>query len=450
MRRFRQQLIAGLAVEIALLVIVCAIAIGSLTGVTREANREAARATAELELVHNVRVEVAELVGKTRAFLLTKDERYLTELAGTRVALERALAAIPDDPTAAREHAAVEREVRAYTAATEDAIRARERVADLPALEQLYEQRLAPRRETLRDALLALSDANRAHVEAMNARAEEMAYTATVAMVVASGTAIILAILLGVLVGRRLARSFEQVQASQQVASDAALARKELLDMVSHDLRSPLNTIVLGLDALREDHRDLPHLRPIENAANRMQRLVDDLLDVARAQTSGLELELSQHDSHELLRIACEQFAERAERAGVDLRIDHASHATLVADRDRVLQILSNLIGNALKVTPRGGGVVLACDDTPEGVRFTVRDSGPGLGDENITDLFEAYRQGRSGTRRGSLGLGLYISKTLTQAHGGRIGVEPAQPKGSTFWFVLPQHPPGELAAKPT
>ncbi len=445
---FRKQLVGGIGAQIALVLLVCAIAVGTSIRVTGDASRETRHTLDDVLEIHRLRTRVDALVASARGYLLTGNDRYLAQLTTLRREIDDAMHAFdaPGKADVTDELAVVSRELRTYTSAIDEAVRDRTHITDLAALEQLYERRLSPERAVLESAITDLEETKREYLAQRMVHHEHLTRTAGIATLLVSALAIAISLGVGLLVVRRLSSQFRTIQESRREADEAAASRKELLDIVSHDLRSPLNTIVLGLDVLREEHGDLPHLHSIENAALRMQRLVNDLLDAARSETCGLELDLSTSDSRELLELALEMFARPAERAGIELKIGEATHTAVVVDRDRVLQILANLIGNALKVTPRGGSIVLAVEQIPDGVRFSVRDSGSGLADEQIPALFEAYRQGKAHTRKGSLGLGLYISNTLTRAHGGTMGVE-STPQGSTFWFVVPHRAVAEQAA---
>jgi signal transduction histidine kinase len=130
-------------------------------------------------------------------------------------------------------------------------------------------------------------------------------------------------------------------------------------------------------------------------------------------------------------------FHARAAEAGVELTATGAPGAEVTADRERVVQVLSNLIANALRFTPRGGRIAMTAEHDGPRVRFEVSDTGPGIAEDQIPRLFERYWQGRS-PHRGSLGLGLYICKQLVAAHGGDIGVRSRLGDGSTFWFTVP------------
>lgn len=230
-------------------------------------------------------------------------------------------------------------------------------------------------------------------------------------------------------------------------AMRALRLRDDVLGMVSHDLRSPVNGIALAAALL--DRRLLAggsvqacrrHVEAIQRAAGRMERLIHQLLDMARVRAGKLAVARAEEDAAALLdeALAAEQLA--ADEKRVALRREGAEGGcTAALDRDRILQVLANLVGNALKFTPAGGTVVASVTALPEAVRFTVSDTGPGIAPEHLPHVFEAYwSRGESATSSGA-GLGLFISRGIVEAHDGRIGVESRPGHGCTFWFELPR-----------
>ena len=171
----------------------------------------------------------------------------------------------------------------------------------------------------------------------------------------------------------------------------------------------------------------------------RMMRLMQDLLDVARVEAGQtLALDRSPQDASTLLRDACETLTSEAERKQIafDCHLP-ADIGRIDADRDRVLQALANLIGNAVKFTPEGGRIRLTAEPLDQSVRFSVSDSGPGIKAEHIGHIFEPYWQAARTATLGT-GLGLPIAKGIVEAHGGRIWVESEPGLGTTFHFTLP------------
>ncbi|HEX7153148.1 MAG TPA: HAMP domain-containing sensor histidine kinase [Thermoanaerobaculia bacterium] len=226
---------------------------------------------------------------------------------------------------------------------------------------------------------------------------------------------------------------------SQQVVR----AREEVLAIVSHDLRNPLNAVTLGASLMQMSEtlsdEDREQLDTIELSARRMSRLIADLLDVTRLdggkrlpiEPARFEIGSLMHEADEIFRA---QFA--ANEVSLQLRIDDGV-TEVWADRHRVLQVLSNLIGNALKFTPAGGVVSVHVRPRSSDVLFTVSDTGPGIPEENLRDVFNPYWQAKRTERMGA-GLGLPIAKGIVEAHGGRIWVESEQGVGTKFYFTLP------------
>ncbi|HEU4612333.1 MAG TPA: HAMP domain-containing sensor histidine kinase, partial [Kofleriaceae bacterium] len=347
------------------------------------------------------------------------------------------------------ESAAVRIAVQRYAIAIEQAAAHRADEIETGQLEQLVEGKLAPVRQQLRQAVQGLTFSERWRLHEISQRADHHVRAAGVVLVVGSGAGALIGIVLAVIVSRRLFGAYARGQEAQRSAEQAAAARKELLEMVSHDLRSPLQSITLGIEVMRGKHGDLPQLTTIAHATERVQTLVEDLLVASQAETRGLQLERTQLSARAVLDATEELFASRAAKAGVRIRIDTCDEDVISIDRDRILQVLSNLVGNALSFTPRDGEIVLAATRVANRIRFAVRDTGPGIPEAEQAHLFDAFEQGGAGrrgkrTRRGSVGLGLYIARNLVRAQGGRIGVDSTPGEGSTFWFELPleERPP--------
>lgn len=227
-----------------------------------------------------------------------------------------------------------------------------------------------------------------------------------------------------------------------QAARGATRARDDILSIVAHDLRSPLNSIVLGIQALRRRGRGVLNATGAEaldrllSSAQRMGRLIEDLLDVARLEAGQLSLSPSPQPTEGLLREAVE--AARPQAGQVHLLLDEpGALPPVLADRDRLLQVFSNLLGNALKFTPPGGEVRAGARLEGEAVCFYVRDTGPGIAPEALAHIFERFWQADRRDRRGA-GLGLSIARGLVEAHGGRLRVESEPGRGSTFFFTVP------------
>jgi signal transduction histidine kinase len=227
-------------------------------------------------------------------------------------------------------------------------------------------------------------------------------------------------------------------------SQQAVRAREEVLAIVSHDLRNPLNAVTLSASLLKSapiaDAEDAEQIDVIQLSARRMSRLIEDLLDVTRMEGGkSLPIDPERLDLDSLFREAHEIFRPQANAESVGLHCRLADGLPDVyADRHRVLQVLSNLIGNAMKFTPAGGEInVTAAPRTETEVIISVADTGPGIPKENLSDIFNPYWQAKRTARMGA-GLGLPIAKGIVEAHGGRIWVESEIGKGTTFFFTLP------------
>jgi signal transduction histidine kinase len=227
-------------------------------------------------------------------------------------------------------------------------------------------------------------------------------------------------------------------------SQQALRAREEVLAIVSHDLRNPLNAVKLGASLLATSEAisggDREQLEIIDISANRMADLIADLLDVTRLEGGKrLPIEPAHVDVEPLFGEAHELFRSQAAANGVHLEYEiEPGTPPIYADRHRVMQVLSNLIGNALKFTPAQGIVSFRAAPHEEGlVLFSVADSGPGIAKQNLKDIFNPYWQAKRTERMGA-GLGLPIAKGIVESHGGTIWVESEPGKGTTFFFTLP------------
>lgn len=227
---------------------------------------------------------------------------------------------------------------------------------------------------------------------------------------------------------------------------EAVRARDDLVAVVSHDLKNPLNVIQLQasliMRALPLGHegpwrRVQAYTERMQRSAEQMTTLIRDLLDLSRIEAGRFTLVPRPEDAAELMEDALEALRPLADQKRLSLVWQPPEPPIYVsADRDRVFQVLSNLLGNAIKFTPDGGTVRPRVLQEGAQVRFIIQDTGPGIPAQLQSHLFNRYWQAQGASRSGS-GLGLYISKGIVEAHGGRIWVESQPGTGSTFQFIL-------------
>ena len=221
--------------------------------------------------------------------------------------------------------------------------------------------------------------------------------------------------------------------------------RDDFLGMVSHDLRSLLCGVVLEASQLSkiapdsaEGRQTLAGLKRLQRHAASMNRLIGDLLDVVSIDAGKLAVRPKRGDAAALLAEAVDTFRPAALEKEIVLRLETGEPVLLADfDRERVLQVLANLISNALKFTGPDGSIVVRGERGEGGFRVSVTDTGIGISDHMLDAVFQRFWQAGPNDRRG-LGLGLHISKSIVEAHGGRIWAESTLGAGSVFVFTIP------------
>jgi signal transduction histidine kinase len=247
---------------------------------------------------------------------------------------------------------------------------------------------------------------------------------------------------------RELARQSALAVDNARLYADARRAselRQEVLAIVAHDLRSPLNAVNLATSVLQRryllpdaDERARKQLATILRATAKMEHLLRDLLDVAGIQAGRLALDSRPTVVEPLLAEAIDEYEAAAAAKGVVLEGVPGGGATTVScDPRRIAQVLSNLIGNAVKFARSGDHVLVHANRGGREWIVAVSDTGPGIEAEHLPHLFDPYWSAAHHRIRGT-GLGLYIAKNILEAHGGRMWVESVCGVGSTFFFALP------------
>jgi signal transduction histidine kinase len=224
----------------------------------------------------------------------------------------------------------------------------------------------------------------------------------------------------------------------------AVRAREDTLSVVSHDLKNPMAALLLGIQRLARlvDGAKKPQgdqlLGKLERTVRGMNRLIEGLLDLARIEAGRLQLDLRAEAAAAIVARAIEPLealaAERRQRIEVSVPADLPAGRW---DPDRVVQVLANLVGNAIKFGAKGASVRVRGDADGGAVHFTVADEGPGIDADVVAHLFDRYWQPAGSQKRGH-GLGLFIVKGIVEAHGGRVWVDTAVGRGSTFHFTIP------------
>jgi PAS domain S-box-containing protein len=237
-----------------------------------------------------------------------------------------------------------------------------------------------------------------------------------------------------------LKQSEQRERVARTEAEHAARARDEVLAVVAHDLRNPLNTVQLACETLERPELLARNVQLIRRAVKQMQGLIEDLVDAASIRASRLRITPSDFDPIRVLTDTAEDFAGDAAERGITLAIEHGldQNVSLRGDGRRVTQALSNLVNNALKFTERDGSVTLRLKVDDLHVCFEVADTGRGIAPQDVDKVFDRAWQSDETAHLGS-GMGLYITKGIVEAHGGEIQVVSVLGQGSVFSFFLPR-----------
>ena len=248
---------------------------------------------------------------------------------------------------------------------------------------------------------------------------------------------------------RRAAVAIDNARMYQEV-QQAVRAREDMLSFVSHDLRSPLGAITLAASILADPSTATPSNQEwavdvIGRAAEQMNAMVIDLLDISSIEAGRFSVAPSQQDVRALVRQVCDSLAPVAAKQKVRLQCEVAPEvSTAELDVNQIVRVFANLVGNAIKFTPEDGQITIRVAETGSEVLVSVADTGKGIPPEQLPHVFDRFWQAKRGDRRGT-GLGLAIAKGIVEAHGGRIWAESTPGTGSTFFFSVPQRAPQEV-----
>jgi signal transduction histidine kinase len=243
---------------------------------------------------------------------------------------------------------------------------------------------------------------------------------------------------------RRARRRLLDLERRHERAKKSIRARDDMLAMVSHDLRGPLQTLGLHIDALlasapRTDRRAVgrARLEAARRTVDRMKRMVTDLLDASRLDAGRFPIRPGEHRVANLVAESVEPFRARLAEKSIELVIALDRRCCCaVVDGDRMIQVFSNLIENAVRFTPERGRISIRASCLGKGFRVSFENSGEGIPPERLEHVFDRYWQA-AGERAGAAGLGLYIAKGIVEAHGGKIEATSELGKKTTFHVTL-------------
>lgn len=450
--RFHARLMAGYVAITVMLVAGMELGIRSFVNAASSALNRIETDQADIVQAEHLRSQLERIESADRGYLLSGDERLLQTVRGTEADFDRGLRRLRKQSSDPEEKALldqVEQAASRFTSARHDLLATRALSGNPQELFRRFEDELLPFDKVVHGSLDRLVELNEASVKEHDtlARAEERRLFAGVRTALA-GLAV-LGLLIAWFLAGQVARSFRKEEEALVLARAAIVTRDDMMAVVAHDLRNPLGAITLKAALLRED-ADSDSIRQtaasIERVALGMESLIKAMLDAATMEAGRFSVRALPCPVAEVVREAMDLFEGAAASKG--LRLEQAVEApelTMLADRDRIRQALSNLLGNAVKFTPRGGVVRLSAERTGDAVVFAVSDSGPGIAESDLPRVFERFWKGRA-TGRAGTGLGLFIARGIVEAHGGQIGVE-NRDHGSRFYFSIPLLKPDDERA---
>lgn len=397
----------------------------------------------EITLVERLRWSSELLISAGRAYMISGDPSMFTEMRIDRSRFDDNVRALRDESLTPMGHelvAAVQEAAIAFEQVQQQLLDARQRGEDSAELVSRFDTDLLGHSRALDAALTHLIDYKERALADLYERARADRFRLAAWLYGLLAVLVVTGIVIASYFARLLGRSFNAERAASDAARRAVATRDEVMAIVAHDLRNPLGAITMSASLL-EDESEASRVKQraasIANIAMRMEYLIKTMLDVATMEAGRFSLLPAGCYVDELLDEVMELFQPLARSKGIELEARGARELVIHADRERILQVFSNLLGNALKFTPRGGHVTVVAEREDDHVRFGVVDTGPGISAAQLPHVFERF-WGDMTPGVKSTGLGLYIAKEIVAAHGGRIWIESEPGHGAAFNFTVP------------
>jgi signal transduction histidine kinase len=383
------------------------------------------------------------IVATGRGYLISRDAAFLASLEEAEASFDREIHALTQGAADARTNALVievERDAKAFRDHQELLV-ASMRSNDVRTLAQQFEVELVPLQRKLSASLDRLIEYKETAIDDVYRRVARERVRLRTSLNGLLGVLVLASLAIAAYIATVLGRSYQKEQSALETARHAVAARDEIMGVVAHDLRNPLSSIALRAALLREAAESAStkrHADGIEAVTQRMEALIKSMLDVATIESGHFTVSPEPCEVESLVDPTLEMFGGLAENKEIRLERVLAAPKLLVrADRDRVLQVLQNLVGNAIKFTHQGGRVTVAARREGAVVTFRVSDNGPGIATESLSCVFDRFWKHEAGGKKGT-GLGLFIAKGIVEAHSGQIWVESVPGRGASFSFTLP------------
>lgn len=438
--KFARKVGVGFAGTIVLAIVIVMVAVFALRSVILANDLEAFNHAQALFDVERLKTKAQQQVAIARGFMVTRDGLFTEDARLANEELHQVLQRItqrsitPEDRKALARLKATE---KSHNLSLQRTYRkARDKSYPVHRTSKFFNEDTMPKFDAWERALAAYAKIKESQLENARQEARAAGNRAIALILIIAAGALLLALTLGFVLTRTLTRLSEQVKL-------AVRSREDVLAIVSHDLRNPLSAIMLSSSMLLKNP-NMPEeartklTRSINNCGLQMKRLIEDLLDFVKVEFGRMRVTKKLEDAHALLSDIHSIFVPLTREKNLELSYTVAPSITSIeCEKGRLAQVLSNLLGNAIKFTPTGGQIQLNLTTVGHENIFSVRDTGPGIPSEQVAHVFDRYWQ-QEGSPREGVGLGLAIAKGLVEAHGGRIWVLSEPGKGTTFFFSIP------------
>jgi signal transduction histidine kinase len=411
------------------------------------ADDELARVTSEqreISIVESMRRNGELLVSSGRGYLVSADPTLLAELQTAKARFDenaRLLRAQSLDPEALQLVSRVEQTAENFMDVQQQLIDDRQRAPDGTDLVRRFDAELRPVSRSLAGTLNDLVRHEEAELETFYNNAQKERHELELWLDALTAGLVLLGFGVAWFFGTLMTRAYRQEAAALETARAALAARDELLAIVAHDLRNPLGAITMRAAMLREQagtDKGRQQAETIENIAMRMGHQIRTMLDITAIEAHRFSVLPTRCELDDLVRETIELFEPVARSKQVWLAQKIESPGIVVhAERERIAQVLANLMANALKFTPAGGHVTISVDRHGSDARIGILDTGTGIPTANLPHVFDRFWHDEASGKKGA-GLGLFIARGIVEAHGGHIWVESEPGHGARFYFTLP------------
>jgi signal transduction histidine kinase len=438
--QFGRRIGTGFAATVLLAAVITVVSVFALRSVISTSDLVAFNHAQDLLDVEKLRTVAQRKVAIARGYLLAHDGLFVEDARMTDIELRQIFDHIQKRATTDQDRLLLGKlrsAEHAHDLSMQKAFRlARIKGKNSQRLSQFFNDEVMPKFDDWERTMASYAKAKERQLEVARQQARDAAARAMHLILVIAVGALLLAITLGFVLTKTLTRLYDEVRI-------AVRAREDVLAIVSHDLKNPLSAVMLSA-AMIIKTPDMPEdlrnrmARTIHTSAQQMRQLIEDLLDFVKVEFGRMKVTKKLEDPHTLTNDILSVFQPLARDKNIELHKSVDKSVTSIeCDRGRIIQIISNLLGNAIKFTPASGWVSLNVTTVGDETLFWVRDTGPGIPPEQLSRVFDRYWQAEKSSRQG-VGLGLAIAKGLVEAHGGRIWAESQPGEGSTFYFTLP------------